>query len=134
MPTTPDHPAVGSGRWFQHQCLSRAACNVAARAMTDNLHDKIISLAKVRETKIDAATQAEISAGKHLDAMLRNVLLGWMNSTGTRFDNDRFADVLFFGSVFVVQTLIDALPELNSQGARDLFERLRSTAEEEETE
>jgi hypothetical protein len=98
--------------------------------MTDNLRDKIISLAKARVAKeeaiIDAVIEAEIRASEQLDAMLTDAVTNWLNITGGRFnDNDTFAETFYFGSVYFVQTLIKMLSALDSRDAKDFVEKLQ---------
>jgi hypothetical protein len=80
--------------------------------MSDDLRDKIISLAKAREAREDAASNAasdaEIEASMQLYDVLRDALDNWLKSTGTQFDDDkeRLADVLYWGGVYFFQYLL----------------------------
>jgi hypothetical protein len=102
----------------------------------DNFRDKIISLAKARETRanaeIDKAVEAEIRASEQFSKMLGNTMVGWLTTNAATFADDDVSDEVFiYGCRYFIELVINVLTEaFGSESAKEFAEKLRAAIKE----
>jgi hypothetical protein len=101
----------------------------------DNFRDKIISLAKARAARADAAVDeaaaAEIKASEQFAAMLGKAMVAWLTANAGKFDEDVSEEVFCYGCRYFMETVIKVLTEaFGSESAKDFAEKLQMAMRE----